>query len=256
MSFNSSENKELLLSLLSNNNVYLNYPNFFMKSFHDNIDSIQKKMSGKPLMLMNKELIKNMSNIEKTTTQQPTQEKKLDKNEIFQQQLAAHEKNFSESINIKKPDEIDFSDNIEDGEIKDIDKTMQQREKELEQIMSSYNSDKATNWLSSKETRTPNLKIQEKNVKIDTIDLEKKPKKVRFKNDGIESLFNKLKKNTEPNLFLEKNREAYREQKGQNEKQQKVSPRQGTSPEDIKKILFNQKIILEKLEKIEKKLYA
>ena len=137
-------------------------------------------MSGKPLMLMNKELIKNMSNIEKTTTQRPTQEKKLDKNEIFQQQLAAHEKNFSESINIKKPDEIDFSDNIEDGEIKDIDKTMQQREKELEQIMSSYNSDKATNWLSSKETRTPNLKIQEKNVKIDTIDLEKKPKKVRF----------------------------------------------------------------------------
>ena len=113
---------------------------------------------------------------------------------------------------------------------------MQQREKELEQIMSSYNSDKATNWLSSKETRTPNLKIQEKNVKIDTIDLEKKPKKVRFniKNDGIENLFNKLKKNTEPNLFLEK-----KEQKG-------------VSPEDIKKILFNQKIILEKLEKIEK----
>lgn len=248
MSFNSSENKELLLSLLSNNNVYLNYPNFFMKSFHDNIDSIQKKMSGKPLMLMNKELIKNMSNIEKTTTQR----KKLDKNEIFQQQLAAHEKNFSESINIKKPDEIDFSDNIEDGEIKDIDKTMQQREKELEQIMSSYNSDKATNWLSSKETRTPNLKIQEKNVKIETIDLEKKPKKVRFRNDGIESLFNKLKKNTEPNLFLEKNLEAYREQKGQNETQQNGGTRQGTSPEDIKKILFNQKIILEKLEKIEK----
>ena len=252
MSFNSLENKELLLSLLSNNNVYLNYPNFFMKSFHDNIDSIQKKMSGKPLILMNKELIKNMSNIEKTTTQQPTQEKKLDKNEIFQQQLAAHEKNFSESINIKKPDEIDFSDNIEDGEIKDIDKTMQQREKELEQIMSSYNSDKATNWLSSKETRTPNLKIQEKNVKIETIDLEKKPKKVRFKNDGIENLFNKLKKNTEPNLFLEKNHEAYREQKGQKETQQNGGTRQGTSPEDIKKILFNQKIILEKLEKIEK----
>ena len=78
------------------------------------------------------------------------------------------------------------------------------------------------------------MKIQEKNVKIETIDLEKKPKKVRFKNDGIENLFNKLKKNTEPNLFLEK-----KEQKG-------------VSSEDIKKILFNQKIILEKLEKIEK----
>jgi len=241
MSFNSLENKEMLVNLLSNNNVYLNYPSFFMKSFHDNIDFIQKKMSGKPLMLMNKELIKNMSNIEKTTT---TQEKKLDKNEIFQQQLAAHEKNFSESINIKKPEEIDFSDNIEDGEIKDIDKTMQQREKELAEIMNAYDSTNATDWLSSKETRPPNLKIQEKNVKIDTIDLEKKPKKVRFniKNDGIESLFNKLKKNTQPNL-------------GKREQNHFLEKREGVSSEDIKKILFNQKIILEKLKKIEEKIY-
>jgi len=177
MLFNSPENNELLLGLLSHNTVYLNYPRFFMKSFHDNIQSIQNEMPDASLMEMNKVLIKNMSNIEKTTTQERTQEKKLDKNEIFQQQLAAHEKNFSESINIKKPEEIDFSDNIEDGEIKDIDKTMQQREKELAEIMNAYDSNNATDWLSSKETRTPNLKIQEKNVKIDTIDLEKKPKK-------------------------------------------------------------------------------
>ena len=254
MLFNSPENNELLLGLLSHNTVYLNYPRFFMKSFHDNIQSIQNEMSGATLMEMNKVLIKNMSNIVKTKTQEGTQEQTLDKNEIFQKKLAAHEKNFSESINIKKPEEIDFSDNIEDGEIKDIDKTMRQREKELAEIMSSYGSTNASEWLSSKETRTPNLNIQEKNVKIDTINLEKKPKKVRFdiKNDGIKSLLGKLKKNTEPekreqNHFLEKNREAYQEQKG--------SGWQGTSPEDIKKLLFNQKIILEKLEKIEKKIY-
>ena len=254
MLFNSPENNELLLGLLSHNTVYLNYPRFFMKSFHDNIKSIQNEMSGATLMEMNKVLIKNMSNIVKTQektqegTQEGTQEQTLDKNEIFQKKLAAHEKNFSESINIKKPEEIDFSDNIEDGEIKDIDKTMRQREKELAEIMSSYGSTNASEWLSSKETRTPNLNIQEKNVKIDTIDLAKKPKKVRFdiKNDGIKSLLGKLKKNTEPekreqNHFLEKNREAYREQKG-------------VSSEDIKKILFNQNLILDKLEKIEKKI--
>ena len=244
MLFNSPENNELLLGLLSHNTVYLNYPRFFMKSFHDNIQSIQNKMSDASLMEMNKVLIKNMSNIVKTQDrkQERTQEKTLDKNEIFQQQLAAHEKNFSESINIKKPEEIDFSDNIEDGEIKDIDKTMQQREKELAEIMSAYGKTNASEWLSSKETRTPNLNIQETTVKIDTIDLEKKPKKVRFdiKNDGIKSLLGKLKKNTEPEK-REQNREAYREQKG-------------VSSEDIKKILFNQNLILDKLEKIEKKI--
>lgn len=231
MLFNSPENNELLLGLLSHNTVYLNYPRFFMKSFHDNIKSIQNEMSGATLMEMNKVLIKNMSNIVKTQekTQEGTQEQTLDKNEIFQKKLAAHEKNFSESINIKKPEEIDFSDNIEDGEIKDIDKTMRQREKELAEIMSSYGSTNASEWLSSKETRTPNLNIQEKNVKIDTIDLAKKPKKVRFdiKNDGIKSLLGKLKKNTEQGKDM-------------------------VSSEDIKKILFNQKLILEKLEKIEK----
>ena len=229
MLFNSPENNELLLGLLSHNTVYLNYPRFFMKSFHDNIQSIQNEMSGATLMEMNKVLIKNMSNIVKTKTQEGTQEQTLDKNEIFQKKLAAHEKNFSESINIKKPEEIDFSDNIEDGEIKDIDKTMRQREKELAEIMSSYGSTNASEWLSSKETRTPNLNIQEKNVKIDTIDLEKKPKKVRFniKNDGIKNLLGKLKKNTEQGKDM-------------------------VSSEDIKKILFNQKLILEKLEKIEK----
>jgi len=232
MLFNSPENNELLLGLLSHNTVYLNYPRFFMKSFHDNIKSIQNEMSGATLMEMNKVLIKNMSNIVKTKTQEGTQEQTLDKNEIFQKKLAAHEKNFSESINIKKPEEIDFSDNIEDSEIKDIDKTMQQREKELAEIMSSYGSTNASEWLSSKETRPPNLNIQEKNVKIDTIDLAKKPKKVRFdiKNDGIKSLLGKLKKNTEQGKDM-------------------------VSSEDIKKILFNQKLILEKLEKIEKKLY-
>jgi len=136
MLFNSPENNELLLGLLSHNTVYLNYPRFFMKSFHDNIQSIQNEMSGATLMEMNKVLIKNMSNIVKTKTQEGTQEQTLDKNEIFQKKLAAHEKNFSESINIKKPEEIDFSDNIEDGEIKDIDKTMQQREKELAERIS------------------------------------------------------------------------------------------------------------------------
>jgi len=245
MLFNSPENNELLLGLLSHNTVYLNYPRFFMKSFHDNIQSIQNEMPDASLMDMNKVLIKNMSNIVKTQDrkQERTQEKTLDKNEIFQQQLAAHEKNFSESINIKKPEEIDFSDNIDDGEIKDIDKTMQQREKELAEIMSAYGKTNASEWLSSKETRIPTLKIQEKNVKIDTINLEKKQKKVRFniKTDGIKGLLGKLKKNTQPNLFLEK-----REQKRQNETQQNWD----VSHEDIQKILFNQKIILEKLEKI------
>ena len=49
--------------------------------------------------------------------------------------------------------------------------------------MGNYSKNNASEWLTSKETReTPTvLKIKDNNVKIDTIDLEKKAKKqVRF----------------------------------------------------------------------------
>ena len=107
-------------------------------------------------------------------------------------------------INIKKPEEIDFSDNVEDGDnFKDMDETMVRREKELNEIMKSYNNKDASNWLSSQETREKpvKLKIKENTVSINAIDLERKTKvkkQVRFelkeKNESMKNFFGKLKK--------------------------------------------------------------
>ena len=230
MSFNSEENRQLLLGLLINNPIYSINSNYFIKEFNIAMHNINiKRDSFNSLMDMNKTLIKQM-----TSLKLPEQPKLLSKSEIFQQKLSSHEKNFSEMINIKKPKEIDFSDNIEDdNSYTDMDETMIKRQEELNEIMKSYNNKDATNWLSSQETREKpvKLKIKENTVQINSIDLDKKSsmkKQVRFaieeKNESMKNFFGKLKK--------------------------KQTNNDDSIKEDIKNILLNQKLIIEKLDRL------
>lgn len=231
MSFYSEENRQLLLGLLTNNPTYINNSNYFIKEFNIAMHNINNKRdSFNSLMDMNKTLIKQMTSLK--LPEQPN--KLLSKNEIFQQKLSSHEKNFSDMINIKKPEEIDFSDNIEDDDnFKDMDETMIRREKELNEIMKSYNNKDASSWLSSQETREKpvKLKIKENRVSINAIDLERKTKakkQVRFelkeKNESMKNFFGKLKK--------------------------KQTNNDDSIKEDIKNILLNQKLIIEKLDRL------
>jgi hypothetical protein len=197
--FYSQNNRQLLLGLLSHNEVYQSNLQYFLSIFNETIENIErKKLTYNSLMDMNKAVIKKMSNLKKNVITEKKAPKKID---IFKQRLDAHEKNFSDSINIKKPDEIDFSDKIEDDNIKDVDSTLLQREKELKEIMGNYSKNNATDWLTSAETReTSNiLKIEDSNIKVQAIDLEKKAKKqVRFeikeKKETIKTFLDKLKK--------------------------------------------------------------
>jgi|UniRef100_A0A6C0BZI9 hypothetical protein len=232
MSFYSEENRQLLLGLLKNNPTYINNSNYFIKEFNITMHNINNKRdSFNSLMDMNKTLIKQM-----TTFKLPEQPKLLNKSEIFQQKLSSHEKNFSDMINIKKPEEIDFSDNVEDGDnFKDMDETMVRREKELNEIMKSYNNKDASNWLSSQETREKpvKLKIKENTVSINAIDLERKTKvkkQVRFelkeKNESMKNFFGKLKKKSA------------------------IINSDNSIKEDIKNILLKQDLIIEKLDRL------
>ena len=228
--FYSQGNRQLLLGLLSHNELYQSNPQYFVSIFNETIENIERrKISYNSLMDMNKAVIKEMSNLKKNVI---AEKKPPSKGAIFKQRLEAHEKNFSESINIKKPEEIDFSDKIEDDDIKDMDSTLLQREKELKKIMGNYSKNNASEWLTSKETReTPTvLKIKDNNVKIDTIDLEKKAKKqVRFeikeKKASIKSFLDKLKKQSSDN-------------------------NNSTFEEDIKNILLKQDMIIDKLDRL------
>ena len=234
MSFNNEDNRQLLLDLLTNNPIYINNTNYFIQEFNIAMHDINNNSgSFNSLMDMNKTLIKRMSDLKL-----PEQTKLLSKSEIFQQKLSNHEKNFSEMINIKKPEEIDFSDNIDEDDMRDIDETLKQREKELNEIMKTYSTDnkETVNWLSSKETREKPVKLKIKEntantVEINSIDLDKKSsmkKQVRFaiqeKNESMKNFFGKLKK--------------------------KQINNDDSIKEDIKNILLNQKLIIEKLDRL------
>ena len=135
-------------------------------------------------------------------------EEPLNKRELFEKDLAAKQKDFTEGINLKKPKEIDFTDGSEDFPIGNLDVIMNQtladRQKELEQITSSFSKsqqEEATKWLNNGET--PKIKILD-NVKMEN-EIIKPKKKVRFekvndedKND-VSNFFSKLKVKKENN---------------------------------------------------------
>ena len=134
-------------------------------------------------------------------------EEPLNKREIFEKNLALKQKDFTESINLKKPKEIDFSDGGENFPIGNLDVIMNQtladRQKELEQITSGFSKqqqEEATKWLNNGET--PKIKILD-NVPIKN-EIIKPKKKVRFEEDtgeknAVTNFFSKLKIKKESN---------------------------------------------------------
>ena len=130
------------------------------------------------------------------------------KREIFEKNLAAKQKDFTEKINLKKPKEIDFTDGGENFPIGNLDVIMNQtladRQRELEQITSGFSKqqqEEASKWLNNGET--PKIKILD-NVGIEN-EIIKTPKKVRFnvtesgEKNSVKNFLNKLKVKKESN---------------------------------------------------------
>lgn len=132
------------------------------------------------------------------------------KGKDFELRLKDHQNNFNTLINGNKPDEIDFSDKLEEDIIdtNNIDYIMSQtladREKELEKITTTYsgnNKEKAEQWLNS-ENSTVKLDIKENVSLNDTINIPpsivkksiKSNKKVRF-NDNVNGINDGMDKN-------------------------------------------------------------
>ena len=128
----------------------------------------------------------------------------------FELRLKDHQNNFNTLINGNKPDEIDFSDKLEEDIIdtNNIDYIMSQtladREKELEKITTRYSEnskEKAEQWLNS-ENSTIKLDIKENVSLNDTINIPssivknsiKPNKKVRF-NDNTNDINDGMDKN-------------------------------------------------------------
>ena len=193
MSITSEKNKSMLKGLLLEHPLLkLNEQEFNMvfekevKRLHQNRFSYRSN-----LIDMNKELLKTFQEIainvnkrqEERTKQQQIksqtvhqqfmsrrqEEKRREQEAInFEQQLSNTKAEFDKVMAGKRPEEIDFSDKVQDTPIKSnqFDLTMSQREAELAEIMKQQGkSKKVEQWLQGESNVKPNK--SDINIKID-----------------------------------------------------------------------------------------
>ena len=223
MSVVSNENKEMLWDLIidicNDNSFQVNGEE--LKNFLDrrcgyyhgqrfefpnfNLNDINKEIIGQCYNF----ILSKQKNMRPNSSSNIKIQEPLNKRELFEKNLAAKQKDFTESINLKKPKEIDFTDGGEDFPIGNLDVIMNQtladRQKELEQITSGFSKTKqeeAAKWLNNGET--PKIKILD-NISTDN-EIIKPVKKVRFREEeekddknAVNNFFSKLKIKKENN---------------------------------------------------------
>jgi len=219
MSITSDENKELLSQILVNHPLKQQNPEGFDKFLDTQLKTIHQSRFkyNNNLTAMNKEVLRIFqtmvpprSSLEKVQIQRQrawasggtgSEPEPVPKIKIFETRLKEQQDHFNSMIKAETPPEIDFSDKVDDSENASLDDTMQQRQAELQKIMSSYQKQNAEAWIKGDSVKPDNIKISPSVLKKDT-----KPrieKRVSFqineKNDtdstevDTQSLFNKLK---------------------------------------------------------------
>jgi hypothetical protein len=124
---------------------------------------------------------------------------------IFERRLKEKQQDFQSMIDTPVPEEIDFTENLNERPINssEFDLTMSQREAELAAIMSNQNKNKSVEqWIKGETDNRPentsmveNLKIDHSSkVKLDTIQL-KKERRVHFEDDPIQLNVNNIPDN-------------------------------------------------------------
>uniref|UniRef100_A0A6C0C655 Uncharacterized protein n=1 Tax=viral metagenome TaxID=1070528 RepID=A0A6C0C655_9ZZZZ len=161
MSVHSSQNKHLLWQLLSDHPNQKTNPKKFQHVLEYRVTDMHKNRFkfGNDLMIMNKEIIKQFANeLPKQPPTIPVTKKNpsMTKGQIFEQNLKVQQNNFNTLINKQKPADIDFSDKTEDEpiDVRMVDTTLQERERELKKIMAQYNPNEnsAKQWLTGEST--------------------------------------------------------------------------------------------------------
>ena len=244
MSVNSTQNKELLLQLLSSHPNFNSLKQNIVSDVNNLTNSYHRRNENKSLVDINKMILKAVTQkLNSYISKPPLIPRKNNEANTnnFENKLKQHEKNFSKMMQTKKPAEIDFSDPIKDEVIRDVDETLKQREAELKNIMNQYNRKEGDVWISSSQSKEKpeNLKIEKNSTAlINPINLKetdlKSKRRVTFsieekKQNSLDSLFNKLKKKSTENNY-------------DNNYDNNL----------LQQILDNQMVILKKLNKLEK----
>ena len=210
MSLRTKENLNVLFEVLtegkSNTNSNKNLYTFIIDRvnyYHRN------RLKYGSITDMNKKIIQEGYNF---MSQQQQQQQEINPNNMsqlhskkgadFDLRLKEHETNFNTLINGNKPNDIDFSDNIEEEEAIPptnmeylMNQTLADREKELNRITQTYTQDdtKAAEWLNTKETSIK-LNISEtiplndvKNIKQKRVTFEDTNKNEKITNNNFQN---------------------------------------------------------------------
>jgi hypothetical protein len=242
MQVNSLENKKIIWELLS-----ASFPKDLKKqNIQEFIDTVSNSLHDNRfkyknnIMAMNKILLTNTkkylnSHVQTITTAKPplsnivvenNNTRNYDKftnkkaaSTTFEKRLREKQTSFNNLLEGSKPKQIDFSEKA-DVAISTmdnlIDKTLQDREKELESITTNYNKSGVDDWLTNGgKTNVTNIKINDGEIKgiLKPIDLSS-TKRVSFKeelseeepmkNDAVKNtFFSRLKHRSDSNLDVE-----------------------------------------------------
>tara|TARA_Y100000816_G_C26068364_1_gene561631 strand:- start:609 stop:1529 length:921 start_codon:yes stop_codon:yes gene_type:complete len=152
-----------------------------------------KELNQQILLDVNNEVNKIINNVSNKDINNPNNMENLynRKGKDFENKLKKQQENFSQMMNGHIPDEIDFSDNVDNAmNANNMDYVMNQtladREKALIKITNKYNDKKALKWINNDNTNQVNndnivkLNIKE-NIEVQNIEhLEPVPKRVSF----------------------------------------------------------------------------
>jgi len=191
MSVTSQENKELLSQILNNHPLKQNNPSGFNQYLSQQVSKMHNNRFhyNNNLTAMNKEIIRNFQNLAPVRSAPSNSkifgpngsswtpggpaiqevEEEVPRIKIFETRLKEQQEHFNSLIQAEIPDEIDFTDKSKDTEPiitnNTLNQTMQQRQNELQKIMSGYQKSGATEaWLKGEGQKPDNMKISPSSI--------------------------------------------------------------------------------------------
>ncbi len=234
MSLKSNENLNLLFEVLTESNPHPSIKNKLKSFVVDRANYYHRnRLKFGSITDMNKKIIQEGYNYMSKQPQQTNSNNVLEihskKGKDYDLRLKEHETNFNTLINGNKPNEIDFSDNVEEEEAIPVDnmkyrmeQTLADRQQELSRITQAYTQQdeaKAAEWLNTKETSTK-LNISET---VPLNDVKKiKRKKVTFEEDNMNV---KIVSNNFPNAEIIKEIKSFIEKQKINDINDKILER-------------------------------
>jgi len=255
----SEKNKGFLWNILYEKNIFQGIPDDNLDKvkiiFESVISNVSKNTKNKEMIEINKEILKNL-NTEILTLKKKLLESKNTKSEfkdekikVFDKNLENHKTSLNELINLDKPKEIDFTDNID----KPIDNI--EMNKILEEMQKERNITSDKIEIPDKKIIKPdNIMNESKNdevpkLKIESIE-ELLESEVVNLNEGVNKKVDELKKEGEKLKSISKLLESeYKEESKYKEKSKLNSNvKLDNISKLLDKMLENQEKIMSKLE--------